>query len=93
MSFGGSVQHMISSLKQNAALKNARRHKFKGGNDYSNISTTKTAYNIPTLSKTALNILKNKIRKEAETENKKQLLCWIVGVIAVLIIILMFNFY
>ena len=45
MSFGGHVNDMINRVKQNAALKNARRKKFKGGNDYSKTKNIKTAYN------------------------------------------------
>ena len=93
MSFGGSVQHMISSLKQNAALKNARRNKFKGGNKYANTKNIKTEYNIPKLSKKELDIFKNRNKKETLQENKKQLFFWIIGAVAVLIIILLFNFY
>ena len=43
MSFGGNVNDMINRVKQNAALKNARRKKFKGGNDYSKTKNIKTA--------------------------------------------------
>lgn len=93
MSFGGSVQHMINSLKQNAALKTSRRNKFKGGNNYSNVRNTKTEYNIPKLSKTELEKFKVKIQEEAKQENKKQVLYLITGAIAVLIIIIMFNYF
>jgi len=42
MSFGGHVINMVNRIKQNNALKNTRRRKFKGVNYYSKISTTKT---------------------------------------------------
>ena len=51
MSFGGHVYDMVDRLKQNAALKNSKRRKFKGGNNYLKILKTKTSYNLPKLSK------------------------------------------
>ena len=92
MSFGGHVNDMINSVKQNTALKNARRKKFKGGNDYSKTKSIKTAYNIPKLSKSDLDTFKKSIAKEAIQEKKKQILYWVLGIVAVLISILIFNF-
>jgi hypothetical protein len=92
MSFGGSVQQMINSIKQNAALKTSRRSKFKGGNSYSNIKNTKTKYDIPKLSKTELEKVKRQIQEEAKQENRKHVIYWIIGAITVLISILIFNY-
>ena len=92
MSFGGSVQQMINSIKQNAALKTSRRSKFKGGNSYSNIKNTKTEYDIPKLSKTELEKVKRQIQEEAKQENGKHVIYWIIGAITVLISILIFNY-
>ena len=92
MSFGGHVNDMINRIKQNAALKNARRKKFKGGNDYSKTKTIKTTFNYPKLSESDLNTFKQKIVKEAAKEKKKQQLYWILGAIVVLISFLIFNF-
>ncbi|GGK39359.1 MULTISPECIES: hypothetical protein [Flavobacteriaceae] len=92
MSFGGHVNDMVNKIKQNAALKNARRKKFKSGNDYSKIKIIKTTYNIPKLSKSDLNTFKQKIVKVAAKEKRKQQLYWILGAISVLISILIFNF-
>lgn len=47
MSFGGHVNDVVNRIKQNAALKNARKRKFKGRNDYANIKYTKTEYDFP----------------------------------------------
>ncbi len=93
MSFGGSVQHMINSLKQNAALKTSRRNKFKGGNNYSNVRNTKTEYNLPKFTSYNFSEFKKKVKEEAKQENKKQVLYLIVGAITVLIIIIMFNYF
>ena len=92
MSFGGHVNDMVNRIKQNAALKNARRKKFKGGNDYSKTKNIKTTYNFPKLSKSDLNTFKQKIIKEAAKEKRKQQLYWILGIISILIIIALFNF-
>ena len=72
MSFGGHVNDMVNRVKQNAALKNARRGKFKGGNDYSKTKAVKTGYNFPKLSKEELEIFKLKVKKEAKQEKQKQ---------------------
>ena len=92
MSFGGHVNDMINRVKQNAALKNARRNKFKGGNDYSKTTTTKTTYNLPKLSNEELKIFKQKLKEETTQENNKQLRYYILGAIAILIIIIIFNY-
>ncbi|MDV7186384.1 hypothetical protein R3X25_03745 [Lutibacter sp. TH_r2] len=77
MSFGGHVYDMINRVKQNAALKNARRGKFKGGNDYSKINNKKTEYDFPKMSKTELEQFKQKLKKEAKQEQHKKVLFWI----------------
>ncbi len=92
MSFGGHVQDMVNRVKQNTALKNARRKKFKGGNDYSKIKKTKTVYNFPKLSNEELKLFKQKVKEEAAKEKKKQQLYWILAAIVVLIVIIIFNF-
>jgi len=92
MSFGGHVNDMVNRIKQNAALKNTRRKKFKGGNDYSKTKNKKTTYNFPKLSESDLNTFKQKIIEAATKEKKKQQLYWILGAIAVLISILIFNY-
>lgn len=92
MSFGGHVNDMVNRVKQNAALKNARRRKFKGGNDYSKIKKTKTAYNLPKLSNEELKLFKQRVKEEAKLENKKQVFYWVIAAIIVLIVIIIFNF-
>ena len=52
---------MINRVKQNAALKNARRKKFKGGNDYSKTKNIKTAYNFSEFSEKELTEFKQKL--------------------------------
>ena len=92
MSFGGHVQDMVNRVKQNAALKNARRGKFKGGNDYSKIKKTKTIYNLPKLSNEELKIFKQKVKEEAKQEQKKQIFYGVLAVTAILTTIITFNF-
>ena len=86
MSFGGHVNDMVNRVKQNAALKNARRRKFKGGNDYSKINNQKTEYDFPEMSSGEMKKFKLKIKEEAEQEQKKRMLFWLFTVIIPLII-------
>jgi inner membrane protein involved in colicin E2 resistance len=93
MSFGGHVINMVNRIKQNNALKNTRRRKFKGGNDYSKISTTKTEYDFPKVSKLKLDQLKTSIRAKAKKETKKQLKFIIIFIVITFFIFFIFNFY
>ena len=94
MSFGGHVNDMVNRIKQNAALKNARRRKFKKGNKYSSFKTTKTEYNVPNVSKSQIDLIKKRIQKEAKLEKIKQLRFWFFALLLPLIIgFLIFNFY
>jgi len=83
---------MINRVKQNAALKDARRRKFKGGNDYSHVSRTKTEYNFPKLSQQGLQNFKLKVKDEARKEKIKQLLFWSV-IVVVLVTLIIFNYF
>jgi hypothetical protein len=85
MSFGGHVNDMVNRIKQNAALKNARKGKFKGGNNYSYIKYTKTEYDFPKVSEKELEKIKIKIRKITTIERNKHL---ILGVIIIFIAVL-----
>ena len=94
MSFGGHVNDMMNRIKQNTALKDARRRKFKGGNDYSHISLNKTGYIFPKLSSKELEEFKLKVQKEAKKEIIKQIKFWAFTVVISLIIgFLIFNYY
>lgn len=93
MSFGGHVNDMVNRVKQNAALKNARKGKFKGGNDYSHTSSVKTEYNVPKLSKNEFETFKLKVQKEAKQEKTKQLKFWVFITIVVVILLLFFITY
>lgn len=95
MSHGaGHIQDMINRVKQNAALKKARRGKFKGGNDYSKTHSVKTEYNLPNVSNTELELIKTKIKKEAKKENIKRMKVIIFAIVLPLIIaFLIFNYY
>ena len=87
MSHGaGHIQDMINRVKQNAALKNARKGKFKGGNDYSKTKSVKTAYDFPKMSKLEFDTFKKKLKKETKQEQKNKILFWFF-VLAVPIII------
>lgn len=91
MSHGaGHIQDMINRVKQNAALKKARRGKFKGGNDYSKTHSVKTEYNLPNVSNTELELIKTKIKKEAKKENIKRMK---VIILPLIIAFLIFNYY
>jgi len=83
---------MMNRIRQNAALKSSRRNKFKGGNNYSN-TIVKSEYNFPEVSKSELEIIKSKIRKDASKENKKQRIYLIFFAVVVLIVILIFNYF
>lgn len=93
MSFGGHVNDMMNRVKQNAALKNARKGKFKGGNDYSTTKNIKTDYNFPKLSKEELVTFKLKVQKEAKQEKINRLKFWVFITIAVLLLLLFFINY
>ena len=93
MSFGGHVNDMINRVKQNAALRDARRKKFKGGNDYSHISRTKTEYNFPKLSQQGLHDFKLKVKEEARKEKIKKLLFWSAIVVVLITAFLIFNYF
>jgi len=94
MSFGGHVNDMMNRIKQNTDLKDARRRKFKGGNNYSHISLNKTEYNFPKLSSKELEEFKLKVQKEAKKERIKQIKFWAFTVVISLIIgFLIFNYY
>ncbi|SNR38643.1 hypothetical protein SAMN06265371_102182 [Lutibacter agarilyticus] len=90
MSFGGHVNDMINRVKQNAALKNARRVKFKGGNDYTKTKNIKTEYSFPKLSKEELKALKLKVQEEAKQEKIKRLKFW--GFITIIVLLLLLFF-
>lgn len=91
MSFGGHVNDMVNRIKQNAALKQARRRKFKGGNDYSQVTYHKTEYNFPKLSKEEMQNFKAKVKAEARLENSKQIKIWIL--VTTFVVVLMFLFF
>ncbi|MFD0761413.1 hypothetical protein ACFQZW_04915 [Lutibacter aestuarii] len=94
MSFGaGHIQDMLNKIKQNNALRNSKRKKFKGGINYFNSSKTKTSYNFPKLSKAELEKFKLKVQLEVKQEKKKQVLFLILVSIAAFLLFLIFNFY
>lgn len=93
MSFGGHVHDMVNRVKQNAALKNARRKKFKGGNDYSKTKNIKTAYNFPKLAEKELTEFKQKLKKETKEKQQKKLLFWAVFALVLFFAFIIFNFY
>ena len=93
MSFGGHVNDMVNRVKQNAALKNARKGKFKGGNDYSKTHNIKTTYNFPELPKEELEAFKLKVQKEAKQEKIKRLKFWAFVTTVVLLLLLFFINY
>ena len=93
MSASGHIMDMMNRIRQNAALRDSRRNKFKGGNKYSNASNSKTEYDFPKVTSSELEIIKNKIRKEAGRENKKQRIFWTLFAIAVTIVFLFFIYY
>lgn len=91
MSAGGHISDMMNRIKQNALLKNARRRKFKGGNDYSKIKNIKTEYDFPKLSK--LKLFKKRIREEAKQEKRKRTTLIILCVLILFIALFVFNHY
>ena len=104
MSFGGHVNDMVNRVKQNAALKNARRKKFKGGNDYSKIEYEKTSYDFPEMTSEEFKKFKNNLIEEAKQEQKKKNAiyticnctsnnCWIYHIFTLLKIITLIIYY
>ena len=93
MSFGGHVNDMVHRIKQNATLKNARKRKFKGGNDYSSISRSKTEYDFPTISKTELEKLKTLIQQKANLERIQHYKFITIFILAILLLFAIFNFF
>ena len=91
MSAGGHISDMMNRIKQNALLKNARRRKFKGGNDYSKTKSIKTEYNLTELSKPELEAFKKRVQKIAQQEKRKRTVFLIVCSLILLIILLIFN--
>lgn len=91
MSFGGHVNDMVNRIKQNAALKNARKGKFKGGNDYAHIKYTKTEYDFPKISEKELEKIKIKIRKTTTFERNKQLLFGVIIAFITVLALLILN--
>ena len=93
MSFGGHVNDMVHRIKQNATLKNARKRKFKGGNDYSSISRSKTEYDFPTISKTELEKIKTTIQQKAKLERIQHYKFITIFILAILLLFAIFNFF
>ena len=93
MSFGsGSIPGYLQRLRNSKIRKANRQKKFKGGNDYSNTKSIKTEYSFPKISRYKLSQIKKKIKREASTENEKQLVFWAFGFVVVIILILLFNY-
>ena len=90
MSAGGHISDMMNRIKQNALLKNARRRKFKGGNDYSKTKSIKTEYNFPKLSKIKFQTFKKRVQEEAKEEKRKQS---VLLILCVFIVLFLFNSY
>lgn len=89
MSFGGHVQDMVNRVKQNAALKNARRRRFKGGNDYATSSeASKPTFNFSKMSKNDFQKFKKKLKLESQKEQRKRIMFWLLGVLLPTIIAL-----
>jgi len=93
MSFGGHLNDMVHRIKQNATLKNTRKRKFKGGNDYSSISRSKTEYDFPTISKTELEKLKTLIQQKANLERIQHYKFITIFILAILLLFAIFNFF
>jgi len=93
MSFGGHVNDMVHRIKQNATLKNARKRKFKGGNDYSSISRSKTEYDFPTISKTELEKIKTTIQQKTNIERIHHYKFTIIFILVILFLFAIFNFF
>ena len=86
MSFGGHLNDMVNRVKQNAALKNARRKKFKGGNDYSKIEYEKTSYDFPEMTSEEFKKFKNNLIEEAKQEQKKRTLFILFAIVLPIIV-------
>ncbi len=94
MSFGsGSIPGYLQRLRNSKNWRAKRQKEFKGGNNYSNVKSVKTEYNLPKFTSYNFSEFKKKVKEEAKQENKKQVLYLIVGAITVLIIIIMFNYF
>jgi len=93
MSYGGHVKDMVNRIKQNATLKNARKGKFKGGNDFSSISRSKTEYDFPTISKTELEKIKTTIQQKAKLERIQHYKFITIFILAILLLFAIFNFF
>ena len=93
MSFGGHVNDMVNRMKQNAALRDARRRKFKQGNDYSKVKNVKTEYNLPKFTSYNFSEFKKKLKIEAKHEKIKRIKFWGTIIIVVLATLIIFNYY
>lgn len=93
MSFGGHVNDMVNRIKQNSALINARRNKFKGGNDYLKVKTSKTEYDFPEISEKDLKIIKLEIEEKAKLERNKQFINILIIILVVLFLFIFFIFF
>ena len=93
MSFGGHVNDMVNRIKQNTALKNAHKRKFKGGNDYSTISRTKTEYDFPKISKLELEKIKTRLHQKANIERIQQNKFTFFFILVILLLFAIFNFF
>lgn len=93
MSFGGHINDMVNRIKQNTALKNARRNKFKGGNDYSHIKKSKPEYDFPEVSEKELQRIKLEIQKKANLEKNLKLKLKLIFIIFILCLFIIFNFF
>jgi len=93
MSFGGHVNDMVNRIKQNTALKDARRRKFKGGNDYSKVKRVKTEYKLPKFTTYNLSEFKKKVQIEAKLESIKRLQFWGILIFVILIALIIFNYF
>ena len=84
MGFGGAVQSMISSLKNNETMR-SKRTKFKntlGGNN----SESKTEYNFPEATPEMLKKLRERLQKEQRQQSIKQTIILVVSIIITLFI-------
>jgi hypothetical protein len=84
MGFGGAVQSMISSLKNNEKMR-SKRTKFKntlGGNN----SESKTEYNFPEATPEMLKKLRERLQKEQRQQSIKQTIILVVSIIITLFI-------
>ena len=93
MSFGGHVNDMVNRIKQNTALKNARKGKFKGGNAYLKVKTSKTEYDFPEVSKNELQKIKITIQQKASLERNRQYKFILIFIFVILTLFVIFNFF